>query len=71
MKNIIDFIIEQEYESLDDYPKLAEPISKKFGIELEIAKDIVDSVIEWETNDAIHNSLEKFLNFKFPDIVTN
>lgn len=70
MKNIIKFIIEQEHESVDTYPSLAEPISKTFEIELETAKDIVDSVIEWETNDDIHNSLEEFLNFKFPDIVT-
>lgn len=70
MKQIIKFIIDQEYESLDDYPKLAEPVSEKFEIELETAKEIIDSVIEWETNDDIHNSLEEFLVFKFPDIVT-
>ena len=71
MKNIIKFIIDQEHESLDDYPSLAQPISEKFGIDLEIAENIIKSVIEWENNDDIHNSLEEFLVIKFPDIVTN
>ena len=71
MKKIIKFIIDQEYESLDDYPSLAKPISEKFEINLETAEDIINTVIEWENNDNIHNSLEEFLVNKFPDIVTN
>lgn len=70
MKKIINFIIDQELIHLDDYPKLAEPISKEFGIKLETANEIIESVIEWETNDDIHDSLEKYLTIKFPDIIT-
>lgn len=68
MKNIIKFIIDQEYESVDDYPRIAQPIAEEFELDLDIAQDIIKSVIEWETNDDIHNSLEEFLVIKFPDI---
>lgn len=71
MKNIIKFIIDQDHDSLDDYPMIAQPISEEFGIDLDVAQDIIKSVVEWENNDAIHNSLEEFLVIKFPDIVTN
>ena len=71
MKNIIKFIIDQEHENIDNYPSFAQPISEEFGINLDVAEDIIKSVIKWETNDCIHNSLEEFLGIKFPDIVTN
>ena len=70
MKNIIKFIINQEHETIDKYPSLAEPISKEFGIELELAEDIVNAVIEWEISEDDVDSLEEFLKKKFPDIVT-
>lgn len=71
MKNIIKFIINQEHESTDTYLNMVEPISEKFNIDLEIAEDIIKSVVEWETNDDIHNSLEEFLVIKLELIMEN
>ena len=71
MKNIIKFIIDQELTILDDYTKLIDPISKEFSLSSKIATDIINVVIEWESNEGIHDSLEKYLINKFPNIVTN
>lgn len=70
MKKIIEFIIDQELESLDDFETLIIPISEKFDIELETVEKIINVVIGWETNSTI-NTLEEHLNKIFPDIVTN
>jgi hypothetical protein len=71
MKKIINFIIDQELESLDDFPSLAKPISEKFNIELETAEKIINEVIGWETSSTTIESLEELLNGMFPNIVTN
>ena len=71
MKKIIEFIINQELESLDDYPSLIEPITNKFNIDYGIAEGIINTVIEWETNVNTIDSLELVLHRKFPSIVTN
>ena len=70
MKNIINFIIDQELTLLEDYPSLAQPISEKFGLEFILAESIIDTVIEWESDESINDSLEKYLTIKFPDVVT-
>lgn len=70
MKKIIKFIIAQEHETTDYYPSLAKPISEEFGIELSVAKEIIDEVVEWECS-ITNLTLEETLINKFPDIVTN
>ena len=70
MKKIIKFIIEQKHESIDEYPSLVTPISEKFGIDLDVAENIINVIIEWEcsTTDL---TLEETLINNFPDVVTN
>ena len=68
MKKIIDWIIEQEHESVATYPELVLPLSEKFNIEVSCAQSIVDSVIEWETDANTIDCLEDLLNKRFPDI---
>jgi hypothetical protein len=70
MQKIIKFIIDQQLESLDEYPNLVLPISETFGIEVSCAQSIIDTVIEWETDANTINSLEELLTKRFPDIVT-
>jgi len=71
MKKIISWIIDQKHETIDEYPSLALPLSKKFGIDISCAKSIMDAVIEWETNLYPMESLEELLIKRFSDIVTN
>jgi len=71
MKKIIGFIIDQELESLDDYPTLVNPIAEEFGLETSCAQSIIDTVIEWETDPNTILSLEELLGKRFPDVVTN
>ena len=71
MKEIIQFIIDQQHETIDEYPSLAKPISEKFGIDLGVAEGIMMSVMEWETDANTIDSLEELLSKRFPDIVTN
>jgi hypothetical protein len=48
MINIIDWIIEQEFKSLDDYPCLALPLSKQFKIvQKEIIKLLKQNVLDF------------------------
>lgn len=70
MRKIIDYIIEQEFETTDNYPSLVKPISEKFNIELDVAEKIVNEVIEWEGSGCVE-CLELRLKRLFPDIVTN
>lgn len=69
MKKIIDWIIEQEHESVATYPELVLPLSEKFNIEVSCAQSIMDSVVEWENDANTIHSLEELLRFRFPDIV--
>ena len=69
IKKIIDWIIDQQYESIDDYPQLVEPLIEKFGLETSCAQAFIDAVIEWETDAVTIDSLEEFLQKRFPDIV--
>lgn len=71
MKKIITFIIDQELESLDDYPTLVNPIAEEFELETSCAQSIIDTVLEWETDPNTILSLEELLGKRFPDIVTN
>ena len=71
MQKIIKFIIDQQLESLDDYPSLAQPIADEFNLDFGIAEGIVNTVIEWETDESINDSLEEILVRKFPSVVTN
>lgn len=69
MRKIIDFIVEQELETIDEYPSLAEPISEKFSIDIGTAEAIMNIVIDWECLKH-GDSLEKILNKKFPSLAT-
>ena len=71
MKKIIQFIIDQQLESLDDYPTLVNPIAEEFNLEVSCAQSIIDTVVEWETDANTIDSLEALLIKRFPDIVTN
>ena len=71
MKKIISWIIDQEHETIDKYPCLALPLSIQFGIKISCAQEIMNTVIEWETDPNTIDSLEELLNKRFPDIVTN
>lgn len=71
MKEIIQFIIEQQHKTIDEYPTLAKPIAEKFGLDLGVAEGIMMSVMEWETSTTTIDSLEEFLQKKFPTTVTN
>ena len=70
MKEIIQFIIDQEHETIDDYPSLAKPMAEKFGLDLGVAEGLMMSVIEWETSTTTIDTLEEHLNKKFPTSVT-
>jgi|AntRauMFilla1563_2_1112583.scaffolds.fasta_scaffold71374_1 hypothetical protein len=69
MKKIIDWIIEQRLESLDDYPKLVNPMTEEFTLSLDKAENIINTVVEWECDSNTIYSLEEVLNEKFPEIV--
>ena len=69
MKKIINWIIEQEHESIDTYPSLVLPLSEEFNIDINCAQSIIDVVIEWEIDSNTIDSLEELLNKTFPDIV--
>jgi hypothetical protein len=71
MKTIIDFIVEQELDSIDNYPELVKPIAEKFDLDFGIAEGIIYTVIEWETDINTVHSLEEILVRKFPSVVTN
>lgn len=71
MQKIIKFIIDQQLESLDDYPTLIQPIANEFNLDFGIAEGIINTVIEWECDLSIHESLDEILVRKFPSIVTN
>jgi len=71
MQKIIKFIIDQQLESLDDYPNLIQPIANEFNIDFGIAEGIINTVIEWENDISIHESLDEILVRKFPSVVTN
>ena len=71
MKKIIEWIMKQEMQFLNDYPKLALPLSEEFNLDISCAQSIVDSVIEWEKDSNTIESLEELLNKRFPDVVTN
>ena len=71
MQKIINFIIDQQLESLDDYPNLIQPIANEFNIDFGIAEGIINTVIEWENDISIHESLDEILVRKFPSVVTN
>lgn len=71
IKEIIEFIIEQQHETIDTYPTLVIPIAEKFELDAGVAEAIIDTVMEWETDSNTINSLEEVLSLKFPDIVTN
>ena len=70
MKKIIQFIIDQQLESLEDYPTLVNPIAEEFNLEVSCAQSIIDTVVEWETDANTIDSLEALLIKRFPDIVT-
>lgn len=69
MKKIINYIIDQQLMSLEEYQELVVPISKEFGLKLSCAQSIVDSVVEWELDCTTIDSLEELLNKRFPDVV--
>lgn len=69
IKKIIDWIIEQEKESIDEYPALAAPLTEEFILPLETAENIMNTVIEWETDPNTIDSLEELLQKRFPDLV--
>jgi len=71
MKKIIQYIIDQQLQSLDDYPTLVNPIAEEFNLEVSCAQSLIDTVIEWETDPNTIDSLEELLSKRFPDIVTN
>jgi len=68
MKKVIQFIIDKQLVSLDDYPSLAEPITKEFDLDLATANDIINTVIEWECSSTT-DSLEEVLNRKYPNFL--
>ncbi len=75
MKKVIDFIIEQGLE-LSDYPKLAEPLRKKFSIkhrhnDEDATDELIVAVMFWEKHTEIYDSLEKFLNDRFVATILN
>jgi len=71
MKKIISWIIDQGHETIDTFPQLVLPLSKKFNLDISCAQSIMDSVIEWETDSNTIDSLDELLTKRFPDIVTN
>ena len=71
MKKIINWVIDQEHETIDTYPTLVEPLSIEFGLDVSCAQSIIDTIVEWETDSNTIDSLENLLNKRFPDIVIN
>jgi len=69
IKKIIDWIVAQEKESLDEYPALASPMTEEFVLPLETCENIMNAVIEWETDANTIDSLEELLQKRFPDLV--
>lgn len=69
MERIINWIIEQQLESVNLYQSLVIPLSEEFDINISCAQSIVDTVVEWETDANTIDSLEDLLNKRFPDIV--
>ena len=70
MKKIINWIIDQEQETIDTFPALVEPLSTHFGLEISCAQSIIDVVIEWETDSNCIDNLTDILYKRFPDVVT-
>ena len=70
MKKIINWVIDQQQESIDTYPALVEPLSTEFGLEISCAQSIIDTIVEWETDANTIDSLEGLLIKRFPDVVT-
>lgn len=70
MIKIINWVIDQKHDTIDNYPSLAEPLSKEFGIDLGVAKGIMNTIIEWECSTAV-DTLEEVLSKEFPSVVTN
>lgn len=70
MQKIIKFIIDQQPESLDDYPSLIQPIANEFNLDYGIAEGIINTVLEWESDLNISDSLDEILVRKFPSVVT-
>lgn len=70
MKKIIQFVIDQQHETIDNYPSLVTPIAEKFNLEISCAQSIIDAIMEWETDPNTIDSLEELLSKRFPDIVT-
>jgi hypothetical protein len=70
MKKIINWIVDQEHESIDTYQSLVLPMSEELDIEISCAQSIIDTVIEWETDSNTIFSLEELLIKRFPDIKT-
>jgi len=69
IKKIIHWIIDQQLDSLDDYPTLVNPMAEEFGLDVSCTQSIIDTVMEWETNANTIDSLELVLHRRFPDIV--
>lgn len=69
IKKIIDWIIEQEKESIDDYPKLVQPLAEKFDLKPEISESIINTIIGWESDTCPPSSLENVLTMKFAHIL--
>jgi len=69
INKIIHWIVDQQYESIDHYPELVVPLSEEFELEADCAEELINTVIEWETDMSTIHSLEELLNKRFPDIV--
>ena len=69
INKIIHWIIDQQYDSIDNYPNLIVPLSLEFELEADCAEELINTVIEWETDPNTIDSLEELLNKRFPDIV--
>jgi len=69
INNIIHWIINQQMESLDDYPQLVNPLAEEFDLEVSCSQSLIDTIIEWETDPNTIDSLEELLNKRFPDIL--
>ena len=66
IKKIIDWVVDQEKQSIDDYPALAKPLADKFDLDYKVAEQIMNSIIEWECDINTVYSLEDILLKKFP-----
>ena len=69
IKKILHWIINQQYDSIDRYPELVVPLSEEFDLNGDCAEELINTVIEWETDANTIHSLEELLNKRFPDIV--